>query len=116
MTCRVILWFACRRLDASKKPAHSVLHRFLHEVEPLPAGVELVLVGAFEVQQVTDDLYKDAGAREVTAQQHGNHFIFIGLCLFSSLRTLTGRSSILPYLDYGEQGLGVVLRVLQNVV
>lgn len=36
--------------------SHSVLHGFLDEVEALPARVELVLVGAFEVQQVAYDL------------------------------------------------------------
>ena len=59
-----------------KKLAHSVLHRFLHKVEPLPAGVKLVLVGAFEVQKVTNDLFKDTDAREVTVRQHGNCFMF----------------------------------------
>lgn len=36
--------------------SHSVLHRFLDEVEALPARVELVLVWSFEVQQVANDL------------------------------------------------------------
>lgn len=36
--------------------SYSVLHWLLHEVEALPARVELVLVRAFEVQQVANDL------------------------------------------------------------
>ena len=76
MTRFVILRLHADVWMARRKLAHSVLHRFLHEVEPLPAGVKLVLVGAFEVQQVTDDLCKDADVREVTVQQHGNRFMF----------------------------------------
>lgn len=36
--------------------AHPVLHGLLDQVEALPARVKLLFVGAFEVQQVTDDL------------------------------------------------------------
>lgn len=36
--------------------SHPVFHWLLHKVEALPAGVELMFVRAFEVQQVTDNL------------------------------------------------------------
>jgi len=36
--------------------SHSVFHRFLHKVEALPAGVKLMLVRTFEVQEVADNL------------------------------------------------------------
>lgn len=36
--------------------SHPVLHGLLDQVEALPARVKLLFVGAFEVQQVTDDL------------------------------------------------------------
>lgn len=38
------------------KISHPVFHWFLHKVEALPAGVKLVLVRTFEMQQVADDL------------------------------------------------------------
>lgn len=42
--------------DLKCDSSYSVLHWLLHEVEALPARVELVLVRAFEVQQVANDL------------------------------------------------------------
>lgn len=38
------------------KISHPVFHWFLHKVEALPAGVKLMLVRTFEMQQVADDL------------------------------------------------------------
>lgn len=36
--------------------SHSVFHWFLHKIEALPAGVKLMFVRTFEVQQVADNL------------------------------------------------------------